>query len=219
MKIAVIGSNRGIGLEFVKQLSESNEVHAFCRTSSEKLKNCKNTTIYTDFDTTKTKDMEKKINETLSDDFDQVIVVSGILESDSLKDWSDDSLIKQFAVNSLGALNCARLFSKKLKSNGKIGVLSSRMGSIQDNESGGMYGYRMSKAALNAGCKSLALDLKAENKTLLILHPGYVKTDMTNNNGNIETDEAVKGLVRIMNEKNMSKTGTFWHTNGEALPW
>ena len=219
MNIAVIGSNRGIGLEFVKQLSKDNKVHAFCRKSSKELDQLKGVKVFENIDTTDTKGMADQVNKLESSTYDQVIVVSGILSSESLDDWSDDKILDQFKVNSLGALNCARIFSQNLNKAGKIGVLSSRMGSISDNDSGGMYGYRMSKAAINAGCKSLAQDLKSQEKTVLILHPGYVKTDMTNHNGNIDTSESVKGLIKIMNEKNLDDTGTFWHTNGEPLPW
>ena len=218
MNIAVIGSNRGIGLEFVKQLSKGNTVHAFCRESSDELNGLDSVQVFENFDTTDTKSMYS-IVEGLDSKYDQVIVVSGILSSESLEDWSDEGILKQFTVNSLGAINCARIFSQKLKETGKIGVLSSRMGSISDNDSGGMYGYRMSKAAINAGCKSLAQDLKPHKKTVLVLHPGYVKTDMTNHNGNIDTNESVKGLIKIMNDKTLNDTGTFWHTNGEPLPW
>lgn len=219
MNVAVIGSNRGIGLEFVKQLSKEHKVYAFCRKSSAELSNTDNTQVIEGFDTTDSQSMKTCLNSMSDTKYDWVIVVSGVLNSESLDNWSDDGILNQFKVNSLGALNCARLFSDQLKDSGKIGVLSSRMGSISDNSSGGMYGYRMSKAAINAGCKSLAEDLKKDEKTVLILHPGYVKTDMTNHSGNIDTKESVEGLIKVMTEKTINETGTFWHTNGEALPW
>ena len=93
------------------------------------------------------------------------------------------------------------------------------MGSMADNTSGGQYGYRVSKAGLNAIGKSLAEDLKGEEKTVLILHPGYVRTEMTNGNGLIEADESAEGLYKIMTTKTHDQTGTFWHTNGEELAW
>ena len=93
------------------------------------------------------------------------------------------------------------------------------MGSVADNGSGGMYGYRMSKAAINMAAVSLANDLKEQGIAVIILHPGYVRTDMTGGNGLIDTNESVTGLIKILAEKNMDHTGTFWHTNGEQLPW
>jgi len=222
MKIAVIGSNRGIGLELVSQLAKdgsNNSIDAFCRTTSSELTSLNTENIFEDFDTTDTQKMLSVLKEIDEESYDQIFVVSGVLQSDSLSNWNDQTIINQFSVNSLGALNCARLFSPKLKIGGTIGVLSSRMGSISDNSSGGMYGYRMSKAALNAGLKSLSIDLKKDRKAVLILHPGYVKTDMTGHNGELETSESVPGLIKLMNEKSLTETGSFWHTNGKNLSW
>jgi NAD(P)-dependent dehydrogenase (short-subunit alcohol dehydrogenase family) len=93
------------------------------------------------------------------------------------------------------------------------------MGSIADNDSGGSYGYRMSKAAVNAAGKSLAIDLKPRGIAVAILHPGWVKTDMTGHGGLVDTDESVSGLIERLNELNLENTGSFWHMNGELLPW
>lgn len=219
MKIAVVGSSRGIGLEFVKQLSAENEVYAFCRTVDSSLKKAGAKTIVADFDVTDSQSMARAFQKVKGVTFDWVLVVAGILSEEDLSEWSDESITQQFLVNSLGALNAARIILPQLSSGGKIGFLTSRMGSIADNTSGGYYGYRMSKAALNAGAKSLSQDLKSKNITVLLLHPGYVKTDMTGHTGQIEPKESVEGLVRIMKSKNLDQTGTFWHTNGESLPW
>jgi NAD(P)-dependent dehydrogenase (short-subunit alcohol dehydrogenase family) len=113
----------------------------------------------------------------------------------------------------------AKAFASKIKAGGTYGILTSRMGSIGDNTSGGQYGYRISKTAANAVGKSLAHDLKGENITVLLLHPGYVRTEMTAGNGLIDTSESAEGLYKILMEKGIEKTGTFWHTNGEELPW
>ncbi len=222
MKIAVIGSNRGIGLELVSQLAKedsNNDIDAFCRTKSSELLSLKTKNVFENFDTTNTEKMLSVLNQVEESFYDQVFVVSGVLHSDSLSDWDNQNIVDQFSVNSLGALNCARLFSAKLKTGGTIGVLSSRMGSISDNSSGGMYGYRMSKAALNAGLKSLSIDLKKDKKSVLILHPGYVQTDMTGHNGELKPSESVPGLIKLMNEKSITETGSFWHTNGQNLNW
>jgi NAD(P)-dependent dehydrogenase (short-subunit alcohol dehydrogenase family) len=82
-----------------------------------------------------------------------------------------------------------------------------------------MYGYRMSKSALNAAGKSLAHDLKPRGVAVAILHPGYVKTEMTSNHGNVEPDDAAADLLKRIDALNLENTGTFWHANGEILPW
>jgi NAD(P)-dependent dehydrogenase (short-subunit alcohol dehydrogenase family) len=93
------------------------------------------------------------------------------------------------------------------------------MGSIADNSSGGMYGYRMSKAALNAAGKSLALDLAPRGVAVAILHPGYVKTDMTDSHGTVLPDDAARDLLQRIDELTLQNSGTFWHANGSVLPW
>jgi NAD(P)-dependent dehydrogenase (short-subunit alcohol dehydrogenase family) len=93
------------------------------------------------------------------------------------------------------------------------------MGSIADNGSGGYYGYRMSKAALNAAGMSLARDLAAAGVSVAILHPGYVRTDMTARSGNVEPDDAAKQLLARIEALGPDSSGTFWHANGQVLPW
>lgn len=102
---------------------------------------------------------------------------------------------------------------------GKIALISSRMGSIGDNASGGHYGYRMSKAALNAAGVSLARDLAPHRIAVAILHPGAVRTDMTAGTGMLEVDESVRGLLARIDELTLETSGRFAHQNGEELPW
>jgi NAD(P)-dependent dehydrogenase (short-subunit alcohol dehydrogenase family) len=124
-----------------------------------------------------------------------------------------------FDVNSLGPLLATKLLLKHLGSGSKVGLITSRMGSIADNDSGGSYGYRMSKAAANAAGKSLAIDLKSQGIAVGILHPGYVRTDMTGHIGLMDADESVIGLIKRMDNLNLTNTGSFWHTNGDLLSW
>jgi NAD(P)-dependent dehydrogenase (short-subunit alcohol dehydrogenase family) len=93
------------------------------------------------------------------------------------------------------------------------------MGSIGDNGSGGSYGYRMSKAALNAAGVSLARDLAGAGVAVAILHPGYVRTDMTGNHGNVDAETSAAQLVDRIDALTLATSGTFWHANGEVLPW
>jgi NAD(P)-dependent dehydrogenase (short-subunit alcohol dehydrogenase family) len=93
------------------------------------------------------------------------------------------------------------------------------MGSIADNGSGGRYGYRMSKAALNAAGKSLAVDLEPKGVVVGIFHPGLVSTDMIGGNGDISPDVAATRIAGLIDKLTISNSGTFWHSNGETLPW
>jgi NAD(P)-dependent dehydrogenase (short-subunit alcohol dehydrogenase family) len=101
----------------------------------------------------------------------------------------------------------------------KIAIITSRMGSIADNGSGRRYGYRMSKAALNAAGKSLAIDLEPKGVAVGIFHPGLVSTDMIGGNGDISADEAATRIAGLIDKLVISNSGTFWHSNGEVLPW
>lgn len=160
---------------------------------------------------------------------DVVINNAGILETEGLGDLTGDArdaafgnIERQMAVNAIAPLQVATaLLPSVKKDGGKLGFITSRMGSIADNGSGGMYGYRMSKAALNAGCVSLARDLKDQGIAVAILHPGMVTTDMTARFGasGISTEDSASGLLARMSELTMENSGTFWHKSGEVLPW
>jgi NAD(P)-dependent dehydrogenase (short-subunit alcohol dehydrogenase family) len=232
LNIAVVGANRGIGLELTKQLSESgNKVYAFCRTTSEPLLNLKNVIVVKDFEVTnfsKMSDQLKTLDFSFGDydqpesektNLDLLIHVSGIYRSDSIDEINEEEIIEQFTVNSLAPILSVKAFLPYLKESSKVGLITSRMGSVADNTSGGMYGYRMSKAALNMAGKSLSEDLKDDDITVLLLHPGYVKTDMTGHQGQITAKESALGLIKILEEKSLKDSGTFWHMNGEQLPW
>ena len=122
-------------------------------------------------------------------------------------------------MNALGALRTVHALLPRLHEGSKIALITSRMGSIADNGSGAYYGYRMSKAALNAAGKSLALDLKARGVAVALLHPGMVRTEMTGGHGNLGPEEAAAQLVQRIEALSLENTGTFWHANGEVLPW
>jgi NAD(P)-dependent dehydrogenase (short-subunit alcohol dehydrogenase family) len=122
-------------------------------------------------------------------------------------------------INAYAPLRVTEALLSNLQSGSKIANITSRMGSIADNDSGGRYGYRASKAALNAFGKSLAIDLKPKEIAVAQLHPGYVKTRMVGFGGLIDTAESVGGLVKLIDTLTLENSGLFWHTNGEELPW
>ena len=102
----------------------------------------------------------------------------------------------------------------------RLALMTSRMGSIDDNSSGGSYGYRMSKVALNIAGKSLAVDLKPDGIAVAILHPGLVRTRMIQfNPRGVSPEESVRGLLTRIDGLTLDNSGTFWHANGDVLPW
>lgn len=214
----VTGANRGIGLEYCRQLKERGDnVIAVCRSLSDELKDL-DVQVETDVDITSDTSVAQLVKKLDGKTLDVLINNAGIVERVSLDNLDFDSIRKQFEVNAVGPLRLTQALLNNLKSGSKIVLMTSRMGSIDDNTSGGSYGYRMSKVALSMAGKSLSEDLKSKNIPVAILHPGLVKTRMTGFSG-ITTEESVKGLLARIDELNMDNTGTFWHSNGEVLPW
>ena len=153
------------------------------------------------------------------DDIDLLIQNAGMLVEDGLDDVDPDDVRAQFELNAVAPLFLTRALAPRLHAGAKVALITSRMGSIGDNGSGGYYGYRMSKAALNAAGVSLAHDLKPRGVAVVILHPGSVRTAMTGGQGMIEADESVRGLLRRIDELRLETTGRFLHQNGDVLPW
>ena len=216
----IIGANRGIGLEFVRQLQERGEdVIATCRSSSPEL-DALSVRVESNIDIT-SGDSVIKLREKLKDTkIDVLIQNAGIAEFNSLSNLDPQSIVHQFEVNALSPLCCVHTLLSKLSKSAKIALISSRMGSIEDNSSGGSYGYRMSKAALCMAGKSLSVDLKSKDIAVAILHPGLVSTRMTGFTSNgIQPKESVNGLIQRIDQLTIENTGTFWHSNGETLPW
>ena len=150
---------------------------------------------------------------------DILINNAGIWNSSVLRHIDYDKTVELFNVNALAPLRVTESLLGNLGSGSKIALITSRMGSICDNSSGSSYDYRMSKAALNAAGKSLAVDLKEEGIAVAILHPGFVQTDMVGGHGDISADVSAERLVQRIEELNIGNSGTFWHSNGEVLPW
>ena len=220
--VLVTGSSRGIGLELCKQLNERGDrVIATCRQSTDALA-ALDVEVLENVDVSDPQSL-KLLSASLKErKIDWLVNNAGVLQSFGLDDLDMNCIAnfkKMFDVNSLGPLLATKLLLKHLGSGSKVGLITSRMGSIADNDSGGSYGYRMSKAAANAAGKSLAIDLKSQGIAVGILHPGYVRTDMTGHIGLMDADESVIGLIERMDNLNLTNTGSFWHTNGDLLSW
>jgi len=217
--VLITGANKGIGLELAKQLhNRGDKVHATCRQSSPEL-DALAVTVYTDIDI-KDHRAHQKLKDTLKEtSLDLVIQNAGILTSTKLGELDAEAVREQFEVNALGPLMLSEKLLGNIVKGGKIALISSRMGSIADNSSGGAYGYRMSKAALNIAGVSLAHDLQERQISVTILHPGYVQTDITGGRGFITADVAASGLIERIDDLTLETSGSFWHQSGERLPW
>jgi len=217
--VLITGANRGIGLELAHEyLSHGWHVIAVCRQTSAEL-SAASAHIIAGIDVAKPADIQALAEKLTSIKIDLLINNAGIFHADPLGEIDFNNLTQQFLVNAQAPLHVTEALLGCLNEGAKIAFITSRMGSIADNTSGGYYGYRMSKAALNAGAKSLSIDLKSRGIAVALLHPGYVQTAMVNFGGDISAAESAKRLTQRIAELNINNTGNFWHSNGERLEW
>ena len=217
--VVITGANRGIGLELARQFKQrGDQVVAACRKASEELTKL-GVEIVEGVDVAKDASVGQLASSLKGRTVDVLVNCAGILSDESLGDLDFDRIRKQFEINSLGPLRVTAALKENLGEGSKVAIVTSRMGSIEDNTSGGRYGYRMSKAAVNMAGRSLANDLKDDGVAVAILHPGFVRTDMTGHQGLIDPPESAAGLIARIDEVTLETTGTFWHTNGEVIPW
>lgn len=219
--IVITGANRGIGLALTRQYRDRGDsVVAVCRQSSSELDGL-GVRVESGVEVTDRESLADLAGRLSDVDIDVLVNNAGVMRSTDFSDIEDqlDAFRLQFEVNSLAPLRVTRALVDRLGEGSKVAIVTSRMGSIADNDSGGHYGYRMSKAAVNMGGVSMAHELAGRGIAVGLLHPGYVRTDMTGNTGHVDTDESAAGLIRRIDELSMESTGSFHHANGEELPW
>lgn len=216
----VTGANRGIGYEYCRQLQAREEtVIAVYRSASQELQQL-GVQVEEGIDITSDASVADLQSRLGGRTIDVLINNAGILKWVTLDELDFDSIRQQFEVNALGALRVTHALLPNLQPGSKLVLMTNRMGSIADNTSGSSYGYRMSKVALSMAGKSLAHDLKPRGIAVAILHPGLVQTRMTGfTAGGITPEDSVKGLLARIDQLTLENTGTFWHANGEVLPW
>ena len=215
----VTGANRGIGLALVTELHRRGAtVVAVCRQASPELLTT-GARVESGIDVADPQAGPDLAARLARDEIELLVHNAGIARFETLEGTTPSDVMAQFQVNALAPLLLTRALLRRLRSGAKVALVSSRMGSIGDNGSGGYYGYRMSKAALNAAGVSLAHDLKASGIAVVILHPGAVRTGMTGGQGAVEPDTAASGLLQRIDELELGTTGRFLHADGTVLPW
>lgn len=215
----ITGANRGIGLELASQVkARGDDVIAVCRKSSAELDKL-GVRVEPGIDVSKGEDVAQLAKRLAGLKIDVLINNAGIGVFEGLDALKFDAVARQFEVNAMGPLRVSTALAPQIPAGGKIVIITSRMGSMADNGSGGYYGYRMSKAAVNAAGVSLAHDLREKKIAVALIHPGMVATDMTGKNG-IAPADSVRGILARIDDLKLETSGRFQHaTTGEALPW
>lgn len=218
--VLVTGANRGIGFEFCRQFKERGDtVIALCRKSTPEL-NGLGIQIFENIDVRNSESLQQCAASLSGVAIDILINNAGFLHRESLDNLDYEMILRQFEINTLGPLKVTESFLSHLSSGSKIIFLASVMASLSENDNSGYYGYRMSKTALNMAGRNLSLDLKPKGITVLLLHPGYVQTDMTGHKGDITPDKAAANMIELLEEKGLESTGTYWHsTTKKIIEW
>jgi len=216
--IVVTGCNRGIGFQLCKQLvARGDEVIGVARGGSDELTQL-GVRVISDIDVGDGASMPILKEAVGEQRIDVLINNAGILRRDKLGELDYEDMAEQFRVNTLGPLRVTEALLGNLAKGSKVAIVTSRVGSIEDNASGGNYGYRASKTAVNQIGTNLKHDLLPRGIAVGLLHPGYVATDMSGGQG-IAPEDSAKGLIQRIDDLNLSNTGGFWHAEGYALPW
>lgn len=217
--VVITGANRGIGLEFVKHyLAQGHQVFALCRNTSDAL-TASGAQVIDKVDVGNPESLPLTLERLKGVKIDLLINNAGVLANESINDYSPNTIEQQFLVNAMGPLLVTQLLKEQLVKGSKVALITSRMGSMTDNTSGGYYGYRMSKAALNMAGVSLAHDLKPAGVAVGLFHPGYVQTEMVNYGGDVSATDASASMIERIEQLTLASSGSFYHANGDILPW
>jgi NAD(P)-dependent dehydrogenase (short-subunit alcohol dehydrogenase family) len=228
--ILITGANRGLGLEFVRQCTAAGwRVLACCRepVQADELKKIaadsnERVSLHR-LDVADLRQIESLARDLREESIDILLNNAGIYGPKDAtfghvdyRAWAD-----VLAVNVMAPMRMAECFVEQVARSGRklIIGLSSQMGSIGDNSSGQHYPYRSSKAALNMVVKCLAVDLRDRGLTAVVLHPGWVETDMGGKNAPLKPPESIRGMLQVINKLGPKDSGKFFSYDGAELPW
>jgi NAD(P)-dependent dehydrogenase (short-subunit alcohol dehydrogenase family) len=229
MRYVITGASRGIGLEFVQQLLRRGDTVDAGVRSPEGAKRLEplarevgNRLRIHALDVEDAASIRSFAADVCAAPVDVLINNAGVPGLwCALTDVDYTDMARTFAINALGPLRVTAALLPALRRGAvrKVAHVSSRMGSVADNTEGGAYAYRMSKAALNMGVRTLANDLRAEGFTSVVLHPGWVQTDMGGPQAPLPAPDSVHGMLRIIDGMGPEHTGRFFDYQGAEVPW
>ncbi len=216
--VVITGCNRGIGLELARQFkARGDDVIGVCRQQSSELSGL-GIRVVDGVDVAESGDVARLAAELAGTPIDVLLNNAGILRRDAFGSLDYEEMTLQFRVNALGPLRVSEALRNNLSEGSKVAIITSRVGSIDDNSSGGNWGYRTSKAAVNMIGTNLMHELRPRGIAVALLHPGLVATEMTGGHG-ISPKDAAAGLIQRIDELTLETSGGFWHAEGYRLPW
>ena len=229
MRIVVTGANRGIGLEFVRQLlARGDEVVATSRKPNDSAELRALERQYPGrlrllpLEVTDEASVAAFAKELGPQGVDVLVNNAGVYgEREDFEHLDFAEMRRSYDVNALGPLRITRALLPQLRAGGakKLAHVTSKMGSISDNTTGGSYGYRMSKVALNMASRTLAVDLRGDGITSIVINPGWVQTDMGGGGAPTPADESVKGMIEVIDRVTLRDSGEFYDYRGPTIPW
>lgn len=226
-QVLITGANRGIGLEFARQYAEAGwKVIACCRDLKQAADLQELADTYPDIKAYPLDVADFAAIEALAADLkgvkiDVLINNAGVYPHSDLNHADPEQWLHAFKVNSMAPFKMAAAFTPHIAASQlkKLVTLSSKMGSLDDNTSGGSYIYRTSKVAANMVMKSLAIDLQVFGISVVVLHPGWVQTEMGGPGALIDTRASVSGLRKVIEQLNLDNTGRFIAYDGKVINW
>ena len=227
----ITGANRGIGLEFSRQLAEDGWCVLACSRDLEKsdalnklaAEYPERITLYA-LDVTDHRQIEKLSQILANKPIDLLINNAGVfpdINDRSFGQTDYDSWAHAFLVNTMAPLKMAEEFIAQITQSSRktIVTITSKMGSVADNGRGGSYIYRSSKSAVNMVIKSIAIDLESNDIISVLLHPGWVRTDMGGPSGLISVEQSVSGMLSVIRAVTSADSGKFIAYDGQIIPW
>ena len=223
MNILITGANRGLGLEFAKQYSKdtTNRIFACCRNPKDFPISQDNISVHK-LDVSSLSDMDSLKQELGDVSIDLLIHNAGVYgDRSSFGAVQVETWINTLQINAIAPLKLSEKLIDNVASSvhKKIVIVTSKMGSIHDNTSGGSYIYRSSKSAVNMVGVSMSHDLRSKNITVLLLHPGWVQTDMGGPNALITTEQSISGMKQVIEESSIEDSGRFFNYDGKSIDW
>ena len=224
--VLITGANRGLGLEFVRQYADNNwKVIATCRDpeSAKDLYDIQGDKEILPLDVTDFKAIEQTSELLRSEKIDVLLNNAGVYDSDKngLGKTNFDDWTKMLRINTIAPLKIVESFiSQVVSSKRKVIVsISSLLGSLSANDTGGQYAYRSSKSALNSVNKSLSIDLARKGIISIVISPGWARTDMGGPNAAVDPIDSVSGIRRVINNLKPEDSGKFFNYDGSNIDW